>query len=82
VPPDSGRIQAEVLEIFRRELRNPALEMRPEMETGSVDGWDSFANVEILLACEAQWGIQFSAAEIDRIRSFGDLVRAVGAKVG
>jgi len=56
--------------------------MRPEMETGSVDGWDSFANVEILLACEARWGIQFSASEIDRIRSFGDLVCAVGAKVG
>lgn len=80
--PEIQGIQSEVLEIFRRELRNPALDMRPEMETGSVDGWDSFANVEILLACEDRWSIRFSASEIDRIRSFGDLVRAVGAKVG
>ena len=80
--PELQGVRSEVLEIFRRELRDPALEMRPEMETGSVDGWDSFANVEILLACEARWGIQFSASEIDRIRSFGDLVCAVGAKVG
>lgn len=68
--------------IFRDVLGDAAIELRPDMKTGELDGWDSFANVEILLACEARWGFRFSAAEIDRVRSVGDLARAIGAKRG
>jgi acyl carrier protein len=71
-----------VQEIFRSELADPAIVLDPAMETGALDGWDSFANVEILLACEARWGLTFGAAEIDRIRSVGDLVRTIEAKLG
>ena len=71
-----------VQEIFRTELANPAIVLDPAMETGALEGLDSFANVEILLACEARWGFTFGAAEIDRIRSVGDLVRAIEGKLG
>ena len=81
VPDTRSVAGGAVLDIFRRELRDPALVVESEMETGSIDGWDSFANVEILLACETHWGIHFTASEIDGIRSFGDLVRAVEAKL-
>lgn len=68
--------------IFRSLLGNPGIELHPDMKTGELDGWDSFANVEILLACEARWDFRFSAVEIDRVRSVGDLARAIGAKLG
>jgi acyl carrier protein len=68
-------------EIFRQQLGNPAIELSLEMETGSLDTWDSFANVEILLECELRWSIRFTAAEIDSLRSVGDLVRAIEVKV-
>jgi acyl carrier protein len=44
------------------------------MVTGDLPGWDSFKNVEILLACETAFGIQFRSKEIDLIRSVGDLM--------
>lgn len=69
-------------DVFRNVLGNPGVELHPDMKTGELDGWDSFANVEILLACEARWDVRFSAVEIDRVRSVGDLARAIGAKLG
>jgi acyl carrier protein len=68
--------------IFREQLGDPALDLYPSMETGALEGWDSFANVEILLACEARWGFTLGVAEIDGIRSVGDLVRTIEAKLG
>lgn len=80
--PDAKSLQAELQQIFRNELHNPAIVLEPDMRTGAIEGWDSFANVEILLACEERWGFRFSAAEIDRMRTFGDLLAAVAARIG
>ncbi|HEY8047782.1 MAG TPA: acyl carrier protein [Ramlibacter sp.] len=74
-------VLAGVQQIFREQLRDASIELRPDMQTGSLDRWDSFANVEILLACEERWGFRFKAAEIDGLRSVGDLVRAIEAKI-
>jgi len=63
-----------VLKVFREAFANPELELTPAMVTGDIRGWDSFKNVEILLACEAEFEIRFRSKEIDRIRSIGDLI--------
>jgi acyl carrier protein len=78
----TGDVMQAVHAIFRDQLGDAASALRPEMQTGALDGWDSFANVEILLACEARWGFTFAVAEIDAIRSVGDLVRTIEAKLG
>jgi acyl carrier protein len=72
-------VLAQVEQIFREVFADSALRLSPDMVTGDLPGWDSFRNVEILLACEAAWGIQFSSAQIDRIRSVADLVRTISA---
>ena len=71
----------ELQEIFRSQLGDPAIELSRELETGSLEGWDSFANVEILLECEAHWKLRFTASEIDSLRSIGDLVSAIEVKL-
>jgi acyl carrier protein len=63
-----------VLKVFREAFANPELELTPAMVTGDIRGWDSFKNVEILLACEVAFDIRFRSKEIDRIRSIGDLM--------
>lgn len=63
-----------VLEVFRKTFHNPSLLIQADMVTGDIPGWDSFKNVEILLACESLFGIRFRSKEIDLIRSVGDLM--------
>ena len=75
-------VSAALAALFRRVLAAPDLVLTSEMETGAHPHWDSIANVEILIACEECWGFEFSSAEIDKIRSFGDLTHAIVARVG
>jgi acyl carrier protein len=51
------------------------------MKTGDIPGWDSFKNVEILLACENKFNIRFRSKEIDSMRTVGDLVAAIELKL-
>ncbi len=68
-------------EIFADIFRRFDLVLTGAMKTGDIDGWDSFKNVEILLACEERWEIRFSSREIDGIRTVGDLANCVAAKI-
>lgn len=54
--------------------------LKPELTAKDVEGWDSFKQIEILLATEERFGIKFSTREVDSLQSIGDLVRLVGAK--
>lgn len=47
---------------------------------GGLEGWDSFKNVEILIACEDNFNIRFSSQEIDSIASIGSLVQLIEKK--
>lgn len=79
---EAEAIRAELEALFRRVLGSPDLVLARDMVTGSHPNWDSMANVEILVSCEERWGFEFRTSEIDAIRSFGDLIDAVAARVG
>jgi acyl carrier protein len=51
------------------------------MVTGDIPGWDSFKNVEILMACETKFDIRFRSKEINTINSIGDLITMCNQKL-
>ncbi|MBT8637313.1 acyl carrier protein [Polynucleobacter paneuropaeus] len=68
--------------IFQEIFGNPNLAISTQMKTGDISEWDSFKNVEILLACEKKFAIRFRSKEIDTIGTIGDLVNLIDVKVG
>jgi acyl carrier protein len=54
--------------------------LKPELTAKDVEGWDSFKQIEIVLATEERFGIKFNTREVDSLQSVGDLVRLVAAK--
>ena len=74
-------VNTEVLSIFRRLLNNPNINIQPSMVTGDLAGWDSFKNVEIILACEEKFGIRFRSKDIDTLNCIGDLINLCEAKI-
>ena len=45
-----------------------------------VPGWDSFKQIEIIIAVESRFGIKFGTREMDSLNNVGDLVRLIANK--
>lgn len=69
----SEDIHAELTAIFRQQLRNPTLLLRPSMTHDDVPGWDSAATVAIIMAIEERYNIELSARELKEFRNVADL---------
>jgi acyl carrier protein len=68
--------------IFHDVFLRDDLTLTPATNAKDVQGWDSFKQIEVIMACEAHWTIRFSTRELDTMRSVGDLVRIIAAKTG
>ena len=77
-----AEIYAALGEIFSDVFLKDDIQLRPELSAKDVPGWDSFKQIEIIMASEEQWKIRFSTRELDALRSVGDLVRTIAAKTG
>jgi len=45
-----------------------------------VEDWDSFKQIEIIMATEESFGVKFTSAELDNLKNLGDLVRIVAQR--
>jgi acyl carrier protein len=67
-------------DVFREIFDDDSLVLRPELAAADVKGWDSFKQVEILLAVQERFGLRFSSREIDGLNCVGDLADLIGRK--
>ena len=76
-----GETYAQVREIITEILDQPDLDIVAETSAVSVDGWDSFNQINIIVALEARFGIKFNTAEIEELHDVGELVDLVDRKL-
>jgi acyl carrier protein len=67
-------------EIFRDVFMNDEMVLTPALTAKDVPGWDSFKQIEIIIAIEERYGIKFHTRELDSLHNVGDLARTVEAK--
>lgn len=63
--------------IFRTVFARDDLTVTPAMTARDIPGWDSFRQVEIIMACEDKFGFEFEPHEIDELGNVGDLLDVV-----
>jgi acyl carrier protein len=63
--------------ILREVFDNDELVITPETGAKDIEGWDSVAQVKIVLTIEEQFGIQFSEDEVSSIKTVGGFVAAI-----
>lgn len=68
--------------LFRMVFDNEDIALRPETTANDVDGWDSLAHVNLILAVEKGFGIRFSQKELLTFKNVGDLARGIESKIG
>lgn len=75
-------IEEKLTGIFRMVFDNEDITLRPDMTANDVDGWDSLAHVNLILAVEKGFGIRFSQKELLTFKNVGDLLRSIETKLG
>lgn len=76
--------EAEVYEaltgIFRSVFGRADMVVSPALSARDVPGWDSFKQIEVMMAVEERFAIELSTRDIDTLRNVGDLAAIVLAK--
>jgi acyl carrier protein len=78
--PTEPEIYGALTEIFQDVFMRDDLVLKPELSAKDVKGWDSFKQIEIIMAAEERFGMKFTTRELDSLQNVGDLVRVVAAK--
>ena len=78
-------IRQQVQEVFREVFEDPALLLNDRMTAEDVDGWDSLAHIDLIVAIEKRLGVRFATVEISRLKedsaNVGSMLELVARKL-
>jgi len=57
-----------------RDAFDQDVELKSDTTAQDVDGWDSFAHINLILAIELEFAIRFTTSNVERMHTVGDLV--------
>jgi acyl carrier protein len=70
-----------VREIIADITRNPVDAITESSSSQSVDGWDSIAQINIIVTIEMDFGVSFTADEMHSLNSVRKIMQALKANV-
>jgi acyl carrier protein len=73
-------IYAGLQDIFADVFMRDDLQLTPVLSAKDVAGWDSFKQIEIVIAAEERFNMKFHTRELDRLQNVGDLVAVIAEK--
>jgi acyl carrier protein len=69
-------------EIFADVFLRDDIAVTPKLTARDVEGWDSFKQIEIIIAAEERFGVKLATKEIDSLQCVGDIAAIVRARTG
>jgi acyl carrier protein len=74
-------IYSALTEIFHEVFMREDLVLTPVLSAKDVKGWDSFKQVEIIIATQEHFAIKLHTRDLDRLHNVGDLATAIAQKL-
>jgi acyl carrier protein len=79
-------VQTDLQEVFRRVFDDDDLSVTPATTAADIDGWDSMAHINLIIAAEKKFGVSFSASEIAALgrrgQNVGSMIELLTSKIG
>ena len=63
--------------VFRQVFGDETIVLRPEMTADDVEGWDSFSHINLIIAVELEFGIEFKQNEVLNFENVGALLTSI-----
>jgi len=67
-------------EIFHDVFLRDDLTLTPTLSAKDVEGWDSFKQIEIVIAVEERFGVKLKTREVNALSNVGDLAAVIASK--
>jgi acyl carrier protein len=67
--------------VFHAVFFDDSIKVTADTSAPDVYGWDSVAHVNLMVAVETEFGIEFTTQELESMDTVGDMARLVAAKV-
>jgi acyl carrier protein len=81
-----NELHSDLQEVFRRVFDDDGLVITELTSATDVDGWDSMAHINLIIAIERRFGVKFAASEIAALgrrgQSVGSMIQILAAKTG
>jgi acyl carrier protein len=78
---NESEIYDALTEIFHDIFGEDCPALHPTLTANQVEGWDSFNNINIVVAVENRFQIRLPPREVDKLANVGDLVRAIQNRI-
>jgi acyl carrier protein len=66
--------------VFRTVFDNDSIELIPELTADDVDEWDSLSHMNLMIAIELEFDIEFEQNEVLNFANVGELMAGIQAK--
>jgi acyl carrier protein len=81
-----NELHSDLQEVFRRVFDDDGLLITESTSATDVDGWDSMAHINLIIAVEKRFGVKFAASEIAALgrrgQTVGSIIHILAAKTG
>ena len=67
------QIREQAQQVFREVFENPALAITDKTTAADIPAWDSLEHINLIIALEQSFGIQFTSEEVTSMANVGDL---------
>jgi acyl carrier protein len=79
-------LQGDLQDVFRRVFDDDDLAISASTSAEDIDGWDSMAHINLIIAIEKRFKIKFAAGEIATLarrgQTVGNMMELLNAKIG
>ena len=78
---DSAAIVKDIQPIFRDVLDLPDLQLTRQSNASNVEGWDSLAHVNLVMAIEKRYKIKIALGELQDLKNVGEMADLIVRKL-
>lgn len=73
-------LEERLTKVFHTVFDNDSIELTPELTADDVDEWDSLSHINLMIAIELEFGIEFEQSEIQNFANVGELLASITEK--
>lgn len=75
------QLYRELTDVFQDVFDDDTITLTPQTTAADIEGWDSVAHVNLIVAIEARLGVKFKTSEVEGLHNVGQLAGVLEYKL-